>query len=229
MQYISYQDSLRIKSIAESMDDVVINTDARGLTSSMFTIHNALLLSACRFLEVKGIQPRLLEIGTYDGINSRILSDLMPGLRVTTFDLPPIDIRILAHNPSAVDKGILKQLYKDRIRNTSSERIRYIEASSTNISDYDIGAVNIIWVDGDHTFPQVAFDISASLGLVKNSHMSLLFCDDVYPTHADPTFQCLTTIEKDTDLQVTLFQKRSTGDKYVGLVYKNWPFLDLLD
>ncbi len=36
----------------------------------------------------------------------------------------------------------------------------------------------MIWVDGDHTFPIVAFDIANALRLLKSD--GVMLCDDVY-------------------------------------------------
>ena len=81
-----------------------------GISKSMTTIHNALLVAICRGMVAQGIKPAVLEIGTYDGADSRILASLVTEARITTYDLPPYDTRILAHNPSASNVEVLKSI-----------------------------------------------------------------------------------------------------------------------
>ena len=216
---------MNILDINNASKKVDLYCKNNSLSSSMITIHNALLVAACNSLKIRGIEPNVLEIGTYDGINAKLLAKISPPISITTYDLPPNDDRILAHNPLASDINVLKKLYLKRILMASDESIHYREESSTQIlltaSKYSF---NLVWVDGDHSFPQVAFDISAGLYFLGKNKDALMLCDDVFPSEDDPSWRCLRNIKKDTDYHVTLFQKRPCGEKCVALIYRKWPY-----
>ena len=225
MDYTSYQQAMKILDIKRAAEKIYDYLKKNSLSSSMITIHNALLVAACNSFKDKDIKANVLEIGTYDGINANILAEMAQPISITTYDLSPTDARILAHNPLAKEINELKSLYLKRINMTSHKSIHYIEEPSSRIiRSPRKDTFNLVWVDGDHSFPQVAFDIMSGLFFLGNSKYSLMFCDDVFKSVDNPTWQCLRNIEKDTNYRIMLFQKRHCGNKCVALIYKEYPY-----
>jgi hypothetical protein len=191
----------------------------------MITIHNSLLVSSCLHLLAANQRPVVLEIGTFDGANARILIAAVPEVLITTYDVSPADPRLRSHVNDNFSSESLKAHYCQRLSNTTHERISYIERSSSTIllrSDKS-SLPNIIWVDGDHTYPQVAFDIMTGISMLSDNHAALMLCDDVYLDGSNPTLQCLKSLRLDAGLEIILFQKRPVGSKYVALVAHALP------
>lgn len=225
MDYICHQQAMKNLDIKMASEKVYDYLKKQNLSSSMITIHNALLVAACESLKKRKIKVNLLEIGTYDGINANILAAVSKPISITTYDLSPTDGRILAHNPLANEINELKSLYLKRINMTSDNSIHYIEQPSSRILiNSTKNTFNLVWVDGDHSFPQVAFDIMSGLFFVGQNKYSIMFCDDVFESEDNSTWQCLRNIEKDTDYRIMLFQKRHCGNKCVALIYKVYPY-----
>ena len=132
------------------------------------------ILFACislRNLEVKNI----LEIGTFDGANSHLLSRLFPNSNIDTIDLNANNNDFInSYNREASIDNFLKV----REENLSkSEKINFIELNSLKLINHK-KKYDLIWVDGAHGYPVVSSDIFNSLNLINEK--GIILCDDIF-------------------------------------------------
>ena len=117
----------------------------------------------------------ILEIGTFDGFNSFLFSQLFPSSNIDTIDL------------SEKDKDFINFYNrKDTVADFVKDR-DYILSKSKNISFFRLNSLrllnhkkkyDLIWIDGAHGYPVVCMDIINSLHILKNN--GLIICDDIY-------------------------------------------------
>lgn len=116
---------------------------------------------------------RILEIGTFNGRSSFLISKMFPGSRVTTMDLP---------STSAAFQPKRSKADREKFLNTRAswlqrgENIELREMSSVCLLDSS-EEYDLIWVDGAHAYPIVAIDITNSYRLAKPGGLVLM--DDV--------------------------------------------------
>lgn len=171
----------------------------------------------------KVVQPkRILEIGTSEGYFTTFLARLFPNCVIETIDLPISDQRFWNAIDSDLDNGRdYKSFLKPDspaivIRNQnlqSASNVIFREANSLSLSRLEGIKYDIIWVDGDHTFPTVACDIANSIRLLDIN--GLIICDDVFLDHrhhskwgSDETFKVLNAF-KEANLITTEFVLKS--------------------
>ena len=213
MKVLTFAELEASESLNIAADAVVSKYEQLGLHTPMLTVHNALLTRCCQHHCSVSENVEFLEVGTYDGVNARLLVELYSQLKVTTFDLNPLDPRLQHHNPDLAQIKALKQLYSKRINNILHPRIRYLEKSSSTIFLADMNSrYGIIWVDGDHSSPQACFDVMTALYSLKKCKPAHIFCDDISPSRINPSYNCLLSLEKDLNLNITLYPKRKSGD-----------------
>ena len=107
---------------------------------------------------------RVLEIGTFRGEFTAYLSSLFPDAYIETWDLPDVQDGDMKNY---VDK--LKVHYHDqrasRLENLEGRtNVQQIQRDSTSLFK-EAETFDLIWVDGDHTFPVIAFDLINALRL----------------------------------------------------------------
>ena len=155
---------------------------------------------------------RILEIGTFDGWNSYLLSNLFPSSEITTVDLDEKDKNFsLFYNRE--DK--LDLFLKDRdhvlekCKNVIFKKINSINLINSK-EKYDL-----IWIDGAHGYPIVTIDIVNALNLVERD--GIILCDDVFIERqineddmysSVATFETLKIFEKQKIIKSFLFYKR---------------------
>lgn len=171
---------------------------------------------------------KILEIGTFDGQSSRILSDLFPNSSITTLDLPAQHIE---------EKKIYQYAQKDNhmenCRNENLAKCKNVKfVQSTSLSLFmDTSSYDLIWIDGAHGYPVVSIDIANSIRM--SSPNGLILCDDVYlySRYNDSIYQSTASYETLLEFQesgfieFSLFLKRigkihTYNKKYVALVKK---------
>lgn len=118
---------------------------------------------------------RVMEIGTYDGRSALLLSHLFPAARILTFDLPESDAAY--HSTYAIART--KQFIANRTDHLSrSSNIEFVQKNSLALTlSRDQEGYDVIWVDGDHTYPVVAIDIANAVRMLKPG--GFLMCDDI--------------------------------------------------
>lgn len=135
----------------------------------------------------KQIKPkRILEIGTADASFTSFLARAFPDSLVETIDLPAGDQRFwnatddevgAAKDTTFLPKNEFPELKIRSANLQSSPNIRFREMNSLKLSRFDEHKFDLIWVDGDHTFPVVACDISNAIRLLEPD--GVMMCDDI--------------------------------------------------
>lgn len=136
----------------------------------------------------KQIKPkRILEIGTADASFTAFLARAFPDSIVETIDLPVGDQRFwnAIDDAAGTEKSTTFELRNEsaelKIRSAnlqSSPNIVFREMNSLELSRFEEQKFDLIWVDGDHTFPVVACDIANAVRLLKSGGVAM--CDDIY-------------------------------------------------
>jgi len=158
----------------------------------------------------------ILEIGTYDGYNAKLLSCLFPKANITTIDLPDDDeIFVTTYNRG--DIASRTEFIKTRQQNIEkSEKIIFHQLNSAKLYNFD-KKFDLIWVDGAHGYPFVTIDLINSVRLLSEN--SILMCDDVWfrkPKNQDNMYSSIAAKET-----LDLFEKIQ--------ITKNFYFLKRLD
>ena len=173
----------------------------------------------------------ILEIGTYDGKTAIILSELFPNATITTIDLPDNDENFTNTYDRKEDQEFIKK--RNSILSTK-KNVKFEQLNSLNLYNYPSGIYDLIWIDGNHDFPTVAFDIINSFRLLKKN--GFMMVDDVYKKNnginniykSTAAYESLQTmLDSKLIKKFDLFFKRlnlknnlSNNQKFVALVKK---------
>lgn len=176
---------------------------------------------------------RILEIGTYTAQTTTLLSALFPAAQIITLDLPddsPIFIDTYGRKNAEGRKKFV--LERNKLLSQLSNVI-FLEQNSFLLPTLKLGKFDLIWLDGGHEYPDVAWDMcncyhSISLG-------GWLLCDDIYTDKNVPagatydTFHVLDCLEKEKIITFDLILKRLHPQyvdepierKYIAAIQKN--------
>ena len=175
----------------------------------------------------------ILEIGTFDGFNSLLLSNLFRNSNIDTIDL------------SETDDDFVNFYYrKDKINKFVQDR-NFILSKNKNINFSPLNSLkllnykkkyDLIWIDGAHGYPVVCIDIINSLHILKEN--GLILCDDVHlklnQSNSDAmyssiaTYETLNELKKQDLIDFRLIYKRLSPEhncventrKFVAIVFK---------
>ncbi|MFZ9829564.1 MAG: class I SAM-dependent methyltransferase, partial [Ilumatobacteraceae bacterium] len=135
-------------------------------------------------LGIKLKPTRILEIGTGEATFAAFLSSAFPKATIESIDLPDDNKRFW----NAIDSQKViaaDEMQSDSVRLSKrnenlkkSPNVNFRELNSLALSRSAEEEFDLIWVDGDHTFPIVACDIANAVRLLKPN--GTLVCDDVY-------------------------------------------------
>ena len=174
---------------------------------------------------------RILEIGTYDGRTSCILTKLFPDSEITTIDLKDNDpIFKETYNRSKNLKSFINN------RNSlikSYPNIHFIQGNSLELTfSENLYNQDLIWIDGAHGYPVVTSDITNCLRLLNKD--GILLCDDVWKDlkkvdkvyKSIATFETLNAFAKSGFVTNKFFKKRigkrfNNMNKYISLTKVN--------
>jgi len=105
-------------------------------------------------LKLSGFAPRaILEIGTEHGETAQFLGELFPGTQITTVNLPTDDPIFAAWHP----EGDATHLETVATRLTAPN-IDELRANTLWLGAQDLPIFDLIWLDGGHAYPEVAWD-----------------------------------------------------------------------
>ena len=171
------------------------------------------LLFCCLHLKEKNIK-NILEIGTYLGESTRFLSELFKESKIITFDLADDD-PIFKSSYERNDPKILLDFLKKRKSNLISKNIKFIQSNSFFIPSLAKSKFDLIWVDGDHLLPTIAWDICNSYHLCKKNGWimfdDIIIGNEIYKDGkygSGDAFKILDYLYKNNSLNVKYFYKR---------------------
>ena len=125
---------------------------------------------------------RILEIGTSAGEFTAFLAWLFPAAEIVTLDLPS-DHPLVSQFIGAIDSERRRDLQRSRERYlyplVEAGNVRFLESNSFFLLDHVEGKFDLIWVDGGHLLPDVAWDLANAFYLCEDG--GLLLCDDIIP------------------------------------------------
>ncbi len=125
---------------------------------------------------------RILEIGTATGDFSVFLATIFPDAKIETIDLSRLDKRFWNATSDLVmttDWSVSKTDLEERdARLSSFSNIEFRELNSLALTFEESQKYDLIWVDGDHTYPVVSVDIANALRLLEVG--GTLVADDIY-------------------------------------------------
>ncbi len=124
---------------------------------------------------------KILEIGTYDGENSYVLSKIFNEAIIDTVDLPDKEI-IKGSFGDTINSIGLKKHIQIRNKNLSAKNINFIESNSFFLPSIDNQNFkkdyNLVFIDGNHLFPEVSWDTFFGYHQLKKNGNSFLIMDD---------------------------------------------------
>ncbi|MFC2156814.1 class I SAM-dependent methyltransferase [Acidobacteriota bacterium] len=195
----------------KKLDQILLamNKSHFTMNKGMASIHWVLFTSISIVSSVKDI----LEIGTYDGETTSVLSGIFPDSKITTVDLPDDD-PIYKKTYHRADSDIRKNLKNTRDTNLNNPNISLLLKNSFFLPEFTQEKYDLIWIDGGHLYPEVAWDICNAFHLCKTG--GWILCDDVIPLrrgHRDEmvspdSYEVLNYIEARTGYEVNYFLKR---------------------
>ena len=117
----------------------------------------------------------ILEVGTFDGFNALLLSNLFPNSNIDTIDLPENDDDFINFYNR---KDNISKFIQDRNNILSKNKnINFFPLNSLKLLNYK-KKYDLIWIDGAHGYPVACIDIINSLHILKEN--GLILCDDVH-------------------------------------------------
>ncbi len=142
----------------------------------------------------------ILEIGTFDGLNSLLLSNLFSNSNIDTIDLSDTDENFINFYNR---KDNISKFIKDRnIILSKNKNINFFTLNSLKLLNFK-KKYDLIWIDGAHGYPVVCIDIINSLHILKEN--GLIICDDVYlklnQINSDKMYNSIATYETLNELK----------------------------
>tara|TARA_B100001971_G_C18207116_1_gene548332 strand:- start:50 stop:871 length:822 start_codon:yes stop_codon:yes gene_type:complete len=180
---------------------------------------------------------KILEIGTYDGEFTNILGNLFPSSEITTVDLPKHDPLMASFYNRGSSPLFLEYMKKQKI-NTNLDNIRLIKSNTFFLMDQlkKNEKFDLIWVDGGHLYPDIAWDLCNAYYLLNEG--GILLCDDIimsdkkYKTNyvSTESWEVLKYIEQRISSPITFLLKRLAptlysrkySRKYVAVLKKKY-------
>ena len=147
----------------------------KGISEYAYNLKGLLhhLYFAMASLTIKDVK-NVLEIGTGLGETTAVLSGLFPDATIYTIDLPGKDIDYLNSWRSLKKKKNAMQRFKENI---NKKNIKFIPENSFFLPSLELpGMFEIIWIDGGHDFPAVAWDIMFAYSHLQ--HGGFMFMHD---------------------------------------------------
>jgi predicted O-methyltransferase YrrM len=128
-------------------------------------------------LSLSGFKPRnILEIGTFKGETTRILSELFPDCSIRTLDISKKEMQSKNIYAYALNSKI--DIFEHRKRNiVGVSNIVFNELNSLFLT-LETGEYDLIWLDGAHGYPIASMDFTNCIRMLSKE--GKLVCDDVY-------------------------------------------------
>ena len=175
---------------------------------------------------------KILEIGTYDGANAYLLSQIFSDSKIDTIDLGKNDedFKSFYNRKNNLDLFV-------KNRNTlieKNDKINFIEMNSIELTKMDKQKFDLIWVDGAHGYPVACIDLINSIKLLNDD--GIILVDDIILSNAEndrmyfssASFDTLKELKKSSVIDFHLIFKRLDANsncdkskiKYIAFVKK---------
>mgnify|MGYP001401802692 CR=1 FL=1 len=183
-----------IKKLTLIKKDLDFKSRDRGMSSEHEVIFSSLSLSKNKSIT------DILEIGTFDGFNALLLSNLFPNSNIDTIDLPENDDDFINFYNR---KDNISKFIQDRNNILSKNKnINFFPLNSLKLLNHK-KKYDLIWIDGAHGYPMVCIDIINSLHILKEN--GLILCDDVFlelnQSNSDTMYSSIATYETLNELK----------------------------
>lgn len=185
----------------------------RPTFSEADSVHSLLFACIGQVHRVRNV----LEIGTFLGEATLLMSRLFPESRITTVDLPDDD-PILISTYKREDPKMLRAYKEQQKKNLASTQITFLQTNSFFIPGIIKEKFDLIWIDGGHLYPDIAWDICNAYHLTNKG--GWLMCDDVITHHkgfqseyvSTDSCKVLEYIRARTGEDITYFLKREAPE-----------------
>ncbi len=155
----------------------------------------------------------ILEIGTFDGETTLLLSKIFPDAEIVTVDLPEDD-PIFLTTYDREDSTRLDRFKANQRENLKECRIEFIQKNSFFLPEIVNRKFDLIWIDGGHLYPEISWDICNAYHLCSPG--GWILCDDVVMNtdgyrddYVSPdSYYVLEYVRNRADEEVTYFLKR---------------------
>lgn len=135
----------------------------------------------------------VLELGTGLGETTIVLSRLFPTATIYTLDLPENDISCSVQAWRKIEKK--KNAMERFNRDTNEDNITFIAKNSFFVSSLGLPKeFEMIWIDGGHTFPAVAWDIMYSYNHLKKGGFMFMHDYSIKPCNSSQVKETLNYI-----------------------------------
>ena len=216
-----------VKKLILIKKDLDFKSRNSGMSSEHEVIFSSLSLNSNKSLT------DILEIGTFDGYNSLLLSNLFPNSNIDTIDLPETDEDFI--NYLIIKDNVSKFIQERNIILSKNKNINFFSLNSLKLLNYK-KKYDLIWIDGSHGYPVACIDIINSLHILKEN--GLILCDDVLLklNHSNSdrmygsiaTYETLNELKKQNLIDFRLVYKRLSAKynciekrrKFVAIVSK---------
>lgn len=158
---------LKLNKVLEELYGVIFS-EKNGMWSEHLVIFAA-------FSEVRNDVHKILEIGTFNGETAKILSRLFPNSLITTIDLPRSELSRSKMYDYETKNDLIVSKRDKNLKLTSN--VVFKEMNSLELIQHE-SKYDLIWIDGEHSYPMAAIDISNAVRLLTKNGIAL--CDDVY-------------------------------------------------
>ena len=183
-----------IKKLTLIIKDIDFKSRDSGMSSEHEVIFSSLSLSKNKSIT------DILEIGTFDGFNALLLSNLFPNSNIDTIDLPENDDDLI--NFYNRKDNISKFIQSRNFILSKNKNINFFPLNSLKLLNHK-KKYDLIWIDGAHGYPMVCIDIINSLNILKEN--GLILCDDVFlelnQSNSDKMYSSIATYETLNELK----------------------------
>ena len=158
-----------IQKLNSILEDIygVSYSEKRGMWSEHLLVFAAIATS-------DRIVSNILEIGTFNGETARILSALFPSSQILTVDLPFSEIEKIKMYEYETKNSQLILKRNENLKLLPS--VKFLEINSQMLLN-TTASFDLIWVDGDHSYPVAAIDIANAVRMLNRDGVGI--CDDV--------------------------------------------------
>lgn len=175
----------------------------------------------------------ILEIGTHDGANAFLLSKLFPSSKIMTWDLDEKNSYFI-NSYNRANKIFLKKFLLRRNKIIKLNKNIIFKKKNSLFLAFEKKEFDLIWIDGSHGYPMIAFDIINCLRLCNRK--SIILIDDIYLNKIskyDSTYnsngglESLEQLKHENVIKYELFFKRINiknnifKKKFIAIVKKN--------